>query len=443
MTVRRRPPSLPDPLPKAPLPIWQIEEAVLDVVAEQQGLPRGKLTPQLRLVEDLNIDSLDVLDLLFWIENTFEISTDKELTKRVFAQSPFTLHHFAELVFYCWGTGASRRKFFKSAPLQERPGALPSTQLGGVPSLAELAAGPLFVPLGTLGPVPFYQRKTDGMRCARIPADTATLGSDDPAALADERSRHRAILSAYLIDAEPVSTTAYARFLNAVGDLPESIYIDWCDVTDHRRHCFQLERINGFWRPIAGTEQHPMVLVSWYGANAYSLWANRCDWRHYRGAIPEALREFPAQFRQPPAAGASFLPSEAQWEHAAEPNPAAAGVSPPWAARHVRGATYSAATMSMLPVSAPAGVSRFGLCHMPGNVWQWCRDYYAPDFYASPAARRQDPQNDAPTPVRSERGGSWVGPACLATPTYRRGRVPAARGRCLGFRCVSLVPDLV
>ncbi|XZE56067.1 hypothetical protein SH139x_002124 [Planctomycetaceae bacterium SH139] len=44
---------------------------------------------------------------------------------------------------------------------------------------------------------------------------------------------------------------------------------------------------------------------------------------------------------------------------------------------------------------------------------------------------------DVETGVRSERGGSWVGPIELCRPSYRRGRNPDARGRCLGFRCVG------
>ena len=166
-----------------------------------------------------------------------------------------------------------------------------------------------------------------------------------------------------------------------------------------------------------------MVLVSWHGANAYSLWANGHDWR----------------------GGGCFLPSEAQWEYAARGaayRPFPWGDEPPDEkrmryGRHQRGDTYRADTMPMAAVNEALGVSPFGLHHMAGNVWQWCRDWYDRGFYRTPEATGPNAVNAVETGVRSERGGSWVGPAELCRSSYRRGRPPAARGRCLGFRCVS------
>jgi formylglycine-generating enzyme required for sulfatase activity len=174
-----------------------------------------------------------------------------------------------------------------------------------------------------------------------------------------------------------------------------------------------------------------MMLVSWFGANAYSLWANRRDWRHYRYE------------------GVSGLPTEAQWEYAAR-GPRAARF--PWGdadaspdrmryGQHTRGASYAPESMPMAEVNARLGVSPFGLFHMAGNVWQWCHDWYWPDFYTTREALAPDPMNRRSSRVRSERGGSWIGPAFLCRSSYRRGRVPEAKGRCLGFRCTSAAPN--
>lgn len=169
-----------------------------------------------------------------------------------------------------------------------------------------------------------------------------------------------------------------------------------------------------------------MILVSWFGASAYALWVNRREWRNWRE-------------------DGSCLPTEAQWEYAArgaEPRAFPWGDDPPTperlvAGRHVRGARYAVDALPAAPVNARRGMSPFGLHHMAGNVWQWCRDWYAPDFPRRAGAADSAAGNREPTGVRSERGGSWVGPARLTRSSYRRGRPPGARGRCLGFRCVG------
>jgi formylglycine-generating enzyme required for sulfatase activity len=277
------------------------------------------------------------------------------------------------------------------------------------------------------------------MRCLLIPPAWVEIGSDAPEALIDERPRHVAQIDSFLIDAEPVSTTAYCRFLNSVGDVDPTWLADWfvLDPDDDRGQHMSIGLEETSWRPVPGTERLPMFLVSWFGANAYSLWANRRDWTEYRGvtgAEPE-----------------SFLPSEAQWEYAARGPRYRSfpwGNEPPAQERmrfgqHRKGQTYRADSLPMADVNAELGMSPFGLHHMAGNVWQWCRDWYDKGFYSNPDASQPNPVNRMPSKVRSERGGSWIGPADLCRSSFRRGRPPLARGRCLGFRCVSPATDAV
>lgn len=276
------------------------------------------------------------------------------------------------------------------------------------------------------------------MVCIKIPGAAVALGADAEDSAADERPVHRARLDCFMIDQEPVSTTAYCRFLNSIGNVGAPILHEWFVLTpDDRRqdHVLLRHEISG-WSPHPGVERMPMMLVSWYGANAYSLWANRRDWQTYR---------------EEENGGASFLPTEAQWEYAAR-GPESRKY--PWGddeatqermryGCHERGRSYRPETLPIAEVNEELALSPFGLRHMAGNVWHWCRDWYSPDFYTTPEASTANPVNRQPTRVRSERGGSWIGPAFLCRSSYRRGRVPAARGRCLGFRCTSDLRDVV
>lgn len=291
-----------------------------------------------------------------------------------------------------------------------------------------------------------YFRSTDGMECILLPQAKVWIGSHslNSEALPMEMPCHQVELSSFLIDVEPVSIGAYTRFLNLAKPPLEALQ-DWILLHDiDERHChLPLQcNTNHVWEAKPGIPlSWPMIMVSWYGANAYSLWANGCDWRNYRSAM------------------SSFLPTEAQWEYAAR------GVNStrfPWGdapasaellnvcfnmEAHDRTSHISTPLeeFPLVPVNVELGMSPFGLRHMAGNVLQWCRDTYDANFYASAAASLPDPCNYAEiamgVPCKSERGGSWVEPAEVARSSYRRGRTAEGMGRCLGFRCIGRVAD--
>jgi len=350
--------------------------------------------------------------------------------KAVFTRQPFRLADLAELVYLQQATGTPGRRQHRALGADAtRAATVPFTQLGGVWN-ESASDRRLLEPLTATGPLPQFRRRSDGMRCLLLPSAAVEIGCDT--ALADERPQHIVHLDSFLIDAEPVSTTAYCRFLNSIGPIAPEVLADWFVLSpeDDRNEQVVIDRAGRDWHPVPGAERWPMILVAWYGANAYSLWAHGRHWQHYRDDAT------------------SHLPTEAQWEYAAR---GAHHRAFPWGdeaataerlryGQHRRSATYRADTLPMAPVNDLLGMSPFGLHHMAGNVWQWCRDWYDEGFYQKAEARQANPVNRTPTLARSERGGSWVGPADLCRSSFRRGRPPIAKGRCLGFRCAA-TPD--
>jgi acyl carrier protein len=419
----------------------EVERRVCDIASVQLGVRRDRISASDRLIEDLGCESLDSVELLMEIEEAFEITLPDggpdPVYKAVFTRQPFRLADLAELVYLQQGTGKPERDWWRRPKEDPRstPTTLPFTQLDGRWDRRAADGQRFLEPLATAGPLPQYRRRSDGMRCILIPSAAVEIGCDSPEAQHDERPMHIVELDSFVIDAEPVSTTAYCRFLNSIGEVAPEVLADWfvLDPEDDRNEHVLIHQVGSEWRPVPGAEGWPMILVSWYGANAYSLWSNGRDWRGY-GADPGAEPE-------------SFLPTEAQWEYAAR---GARYRAFPWGdespspdrmryGQHRKGATYRADTLPMADVNDLLGMSPFGLHHMAGNVWQWCRDWYDASFYTRPDATQPNAVSRMPGKVKSERGGSWIGPADLCRSSFRRGRPPSARGRCLGFRCVSSV----
>lgn len=410
------------------------------IFSEHLGLPLERVRSESRTLEDLNCDSLDLVEIIMEIEEAFGVSlpvdSDDPIYKAVFARRPFRVATMAELVVHqLRNRPVAKRIEWLSAHAAAAVSCEPFTQGGALYEPSHDA--PLYEPVGaTEGGYAMLRRRTDGMRCVIIPGAVCQIGQDD--AEADERPRHSVRISPFVIDCEPVSVCAYCLFLNNTGVSDVQVLRDLFVTSgnDHRIAHVPVVRADGRWHPrTPGSGTWPMIMVSWFGANAYSRWANRLDWREYK-----------QRFLFAP--GRSTLPSEAQWEYASRgpiyrEYPWGSECATPALAHyglHQRHRSYRFDELPIAPVNARLGVSPFGLFHMAGNVWQWCSDAYSPDFYRRQEAMIDDPLNDNETGNRSERGGSWIGSAALLRSSYRRGREPFARGRCLGFRCTGAAP---
>lgn len=134
--------------------------------------------------------------------------------------------------------------------------------------------------------------------------------------------------------------------------------------------------------------EHPVVHISWNDAQAYCHWAG------------------------------ARLPSEAEWEYAARG--ATAGTRLPWGDDLFLGGQRRCNTWwgdafpntvhqdwTPGPVQADAfEPNGFGLFNVCGNVWEWCADFFHPDYHR--ATEHANPLDTRPSSQRSMRGGSFL-----------------------------------
>jgi uncharacterized protein (TIGR02996 family) len=143
-----------------------------------------------------------------------------------------------------------------------------------------------------------------------------------------------------------------------------------------------------------------------------------------------------------------ILPSEAQWEYgcrggAPSSNPFHYGPSLCSTQANFDGNYPSGggAEGPYLERPTPVGSyqpNAFGLYDMHGNVWEWCQDWYAEDYYAG------SPGKDPPGPATGEhrvlRGGSWDDFAGYCRSACRGRLEPGVRDFNVGFRVACLLP---
>ena len=299
----------------------------------------------------------------------------------------------------------------------------------------------------------------DGM--VWIPGGTFWMGCDE-CDMPDTQPVHLVIVDGFWMDRTPVTNAQFAQFVNSTGyvtiaerkpdpkDYPgvdPSKLVAGSAVFNPPAKDVPLDDITQWWvylpgaswkhpegpgTTIEGRDEHPAVHIAWDDAAAYAKWKGM--------RLPtEAEFEFAARGgldRNPYAWGADLKPG-GKW---------AANI---WQGRFPSNNLVEDGYSRTSPVTA-FPENGFGLYDVGGNVWQWCADWYRPDYFATLAASgtAHNPQGPAESydpgepgaRKRVQKGGSFL---CSDRYCSRylvgsrgRGAVDSA-GSNTGFRCVK------
>ncbi len=327
---------------------------------------------------------------------------------------------------------------------------------------------PIFDPLGSPQPP---GESPEGMVWIR--GGEFTMGCDDPRsapnggpdAMRDARPLHRVYVDGFWMDRTEVTNEQYAKFVNTTGyvtiaertptkeEFPtaptenlvagSTVFTATEGPTPLNSHLRWWRYVKGAnWRHplgpdsnITGKEKFPVVHIAYDDAVAY------CEWAKKR------------------------LPTEAEWEFAARGG--LEGKRYTWGDElKPNGKWMANIFQGKFPVKngdtgedgfvgiAPVGqfpANGYGLHDMAGNVWEWCSDWYRPDYYEFLAATYKVARNpkgpdtpyDPAEPTerkRVHRGGSF-----LCTDQYCTRYMVGSRGKGeintasnhVGFRCIQ------
>jgi len=274
----------------------------------------------------------------------------------------------------------------------------------------------------------------------RLAGGEFQMGSAGPHSYPDdgEGPTRRVRLDPFWIDACAVSNAGFAQFVEETGHVTEAEHFGWSFVfagllpddfppTRGVAHAPWWRQVEGAdWRRPEGPQSgldgrldHPVVHVSWNDVQAYCAWAGK------------------------------RLPTEAEWEYAArggiegkvfpwgdELEPGGEHRMNVWQGTFPSENTRADGFYSTCPVDEfpPNG---FGLHNTTGNVWEWCSDWFHPDFHRRDT--RTNPQGPRRGANRSTRGGSH-----LCHHSYceryrvaaRNSMTPDSTAGNTGFRCV-------
>jgi formylglycine-generating enzyme required for sulfatase activity len=294
-----------------------------------------------------------------------------------------------------------------------------------------------------------------------VPAGTFQMGNSKDATegWSNELPVHTVTLDSFAMGKYEITNGQYKDFLNsalAQGSITVTSGVvykadsgtsyPYCDSSTSSSYSQIAFSDNTFSVQMKGGKDmgnHPMVLVSWYGAVAY------CNWRSQQEGKETCYNL--STWNLDISKKGYRLATDAEWEYAARGG--RSGNRFPWGdtithsqANYFSYSSYDYDISStrgyhpmwndgIPPYTSQVGsfpANGYGLYDMAGNIWEWCHDWY--ESY-SPSSQT-NPTGPASGEYRVHRDGSWFYAADYCRVSYRYYSGPFYRYGLLGFRVV-------
>ncbi len=224
-----------------------------------------------------------------------------------------------------------------------------------------------------------YSETTSGLNIEMIFVQGGTFQMGNNSGVDNEKPVHAVTLSAFFIGKTEVTQK---QWRDVMGNDPSSF-----------KNC----------------DDCPVENVSWNDVQGFIKKLNKATAKNYR------------------------LPTEAEWEYAARGGNKSKGFA--YSGSNVVGdvAWSTENSGSRTHAVGQKQSNELGLFDMSGNVWEWCKDWYAWDYYSS--SQSSDPQGPLTGTYRVNRGGSWYSTTRRCLSANRDGG-SVSRNNDLGFRLV-------
>lgn len=241
-----------------------------------------------------------------------------------------------------------------------------------------------------------------------VPAGVFSMGgSGDQGAYAKENEYpvHTVKLDAFQMGKTEVTNAQFLKFLRSrkIGSGGSGLTASGVSKTlvYANLHGLQYNTDSANWTIVPGFENHPVVRVTWYGANEFCRWAG------------------------------GRLPTEAEWEWAALGGDAASTtVLSGGDVDDADALAWYLPNTKVLPVgqndAQPVGLkgkNHLNLYDMSGNAWEWVADWYnlyLPLTQTNPQGMSDADATDSGITDKVRRGGGWADPDVNALRVTRR-----------------------